>query len=36
MIVAQVSFAVLRDLTIQHLKESGVSLGHRRQLPRDS
>jgi hypothetical protein len=35
MIVApEVSFAVLRDLTNQHLKEIGVSLGHRRQLPR--
>jgi hypothetical protein len=34
MIVApEVSFAVLRDLTNQHLKEM-VSLGHRRQLPR--
>jgi len=35
MIVApEVCFAVLRDLTNQHLKEIGVSLGHRRELPR--
>jgi hypothetical protein len=35
MIVApEVSFAVLRDLTNQHLKEIEVSLGHRRQLLR--
>jgi hypothetical protein len=35
MIVApEVSFAVLRDLTNQRLKEIGVSLGHRRQLLR--
>jgi hypothetical protein len=36
MIVApEVSFAVLRDLTNQRLKEIGVSLGHRRQLLRE-
>jgi hypothetical protein len=35
MIVApEVSFAVLLDLTNQHLKEIEVSLGHRRQLLR--
>jgi len=29
-----VSFAVLRDLTDQDLKELGMSLGHRRQMLR--
>ena len=31
-----ISFSVLPDLTDQHLKEIGVSLGHRLQLLRDS